>query len=163
MVRKTYYHVKPMTTNEIPMTPMLGALLRGPSLAIVARIAAELAEAGLIDLRPAHFAVFQQLPREGARLTAIAERAQMTKQSMGALVEHLVDTGYLTRVADPSDGRAQIIQRTERGWEVERIARASIQHLEDEWGAALGHERMQQLRGTLEDLAAIISARSHAL
>ena len=144
-------------TNQIEMTPMLGALLRAPEAAIVARIAADLAAAGYTDLRPAHFSVFQQLPTEGGRLTALAERAQMTKQSMGALVEHLVQCGYLERVVDPTDGRAQIIRRTDRGWNVERIARGSIQQLEDEWGAALGHERMQQCRQFLEDLSAILN------
>lgn len=89
-------------------------------------------------------------------MTALAVRAQITKQSMGALVNHLVTNGYLERVEDPSDGRAHIIRRTERGWQVERIARASIQQIEHEWGEALGHERMQQCREFLKDLAALL-------
>ena len=143
-------------TKQITMTPMLGALLRAPAAAIVTRIAVDLVAAGHTDLRPAHFSVFQQLPAEGARLTELAERAQMTKQSMGALVDHLVQAGYLERVADPSDGRAQIIRRTEPGWQVERIARTSIQQLEEEWGDALGHEQVRQLRQILENLGAIL-------
>jgi DNA-binding MarR family transcriptional regulator len=144
-------------TQQPEMTPMLGALLRAPGAAIVARIAADLARAGHTDLRPAHFSVFQQLPAEGGRLTVLADRAQMTKQSMGALVEHLVRAGYLERIVDPTDGRAQIIRRTDRGWDVERIARASIQQLEDEWGEALGHERVQQCRQFLADLSGLLN------
>lgn len=142
--------------GQIEMTPMLGALLRAPGAAIVARIVAALADAGYNDVRPSHFSVFQQLPAEGGRLTMLAERTQMTKQSMGVLVDHLVTTGYLERAADPSDGRAQIIRRTERGWQVERIARVSISQLEADWAEALGEERMHQLRQTLTDLAALL-------
>jgi DNA-binding MarR family transcriptional regulator len=138
------------------MTPMLGALLRAPGAAIVERIASDLVAAGYSDIRPSHFSVFQQLPAEGGRLTLLAERAQITKQSMGALIDQLVTTGYLERVPDPADGRAQIIRRTARGWQVERIARASISELESEWADALGAERMQQLRQTLTDLAELL-------
>ena len=143
-------------TQPVAMKPMLGALLRAPGTAIVERIAADLVAAGYDDIRPSHFSVFQQLPTEGGRLTMLAERAQITKQSMGALVEHLVAGGYLERVPDPADGRAQIIRRTARGWQVEQIARTSISRLEAEWGDALGEERMQQLRQTLTDLAELL-------
>ncbi len=143
-------------TRPVVMTPMLGALLRAPGAAIVERIASDLVAAGYSDIRPSHFSVFQQLPAEGGRLTLLAERAQITKQSMGALIDQLVTTGYLERVPDPADGRAQIIRRTARGWQVERIARASISELESEWAEALGAERMQQLRQTLTDLAELL-------
>jgi DNA-binding MarR family transcriptional regulator len=145
-----------MKHEPVRMERMLGALLRIPFQAINARIARNLAAAGYTDLRPAQFSVFQHLPREGARLTDLAERAQMTKQSMGALVGHLEAGGYLERVPDPVDGRAQIIRRTDRGWAVERLARASIQALEEEWGQWLGKERLQHCRAFLSDLAALL-------
>ena len=72
---------------------MIGALLRIPFQAINARLEAELAAAGFADLRPAHFSVFQHLPADGARVTDLAERAQITKQSMGYLVDHLEERG----------------------------------------------------------------------
>ena len=137
-------------------TRMLGALLRVPAQAINARIAADLAAAGHGDLRPAHFSVFQYLEPEGSRLTDLAERAQMTKPSMGELVDHLARHDYVERVADAADGRARIVRRTERGWAVERTARESIRRLEEEWGARLGEERLGQFRAFLEDLAALL-------
>jgi DNA-binding MarR family transcriptional regulator len=140
----------------VPLDRMLGALLRIPAQAIVEHIARALAANGHADLRPAHFSVFQHLPAGGARLTEVAERAQITKQSMGALVIYLEAAGYLERSPDPTDRRAQIIRRTEQGWEVERIARAALRELEEEWSERLGRERMQQCRAFLEDLAAEI-------
>lgn len=138
------------------MERMLGALLRIPFQAINARIVRDLEAAGFEDLRPAHFTVFQHLPAGGGRQTELAERAQMTKQSMGALVDHLVSGGYLERAQDPEDGRAKIVQRTDRGWEVERIARQSIRQLEEEWGEKLGRERLRECRQFLQDLAVLL-------
>ncbi len=140
--------------GEAAFEPMLGALLRLPLRALTARVAADLAAAGFSDLRPAHFAVFQHLDPAGSRLTDVAARAQMTKQSMGALVDDLEGWGYVERVPDPADGRARILRRTGRGWAVERAARASIRAFEAEWELRVGAERMRQFRRVLEEFAA---------
>jgi len=140
--------------GETTLEPMLGALLRRPLRALTARVAADLAAAGFADLRPAHFAVFQQLDAAGSRLTDLAARAHMTKQSMGALVDDLERRGYVERAPDPADGRARIVRRTERGWAVERAARASVAAFEAEWAERVGAERMRQFRAVLEEFAA---------
>lgn len=140
--------------------PMLGALLRVPFQAISARILSDLHAAGFVDLRPSHLVVFQHMAFEGSRVTDLAERVQMTKQSMGALVDHLVAGGYVERSADPDDGRARIIRRTERGMVVERSARASISALEAEWAAALGADRLAESRALLVDLAELLDRQS---
>lgn len=139
---------------------MLGALLRLPSQAIAARVLSDLHAAGFDDLRSSHLVVFQQLPWDGGRVTELAERAQITKQSMSALVDHLIVGGYLERAADPRDGRARVLRRTERGWAVERAARESIRALEAEWAAALGAERLAECRAFLADLADLLDAAS---
>jgi len=131
---------------------MLGALLRIPFQAIVARIHAGLQARGYDDLRPAHFVVFQLLPPEGARVTELAEKAQITKQSMGELVHHLDDCGYLERVVDPTDHRAKVVRRTERGVELDKAAREILGQIEAEWTERLGSDRMTSLRQTLRDL-----------
>ncbi len=135
---------------------MLGALLRIPFQAIVARIHEGLIATGYADLRPAHFVVFQQMRPEGVRLTELAERAQITKQSMGFLVDYLEEQGYVERVPDPMDKRAKIIRLTERGKDVERAAREILRGIEADWGRQLGEGRLQQLRDTLRDLVEIL-------
>ena len=60
-------------------------------------------------------AVFGNIDSEGTRLTTLADRAAMTAQAMGELVDDLVAKGYLTRVADPSDRRAKLTALTDRG------------------------------------------------
>lgn len=139
-----------MNAGTHTLEPMLGALLRRPLRALTDRVARDVATAGFTDLRPAHFPVFQQLDADGSRLTDLAARAQMTKQSMGALVDDLEGWGYVERVPDPNDGRARIIRRTQRGWDLERVARASVRAFEDAWAARIGRERLRDVMRVLE-------------
>ena len=134
--------------------PNVGILLRGPFQEIVQRIAEGLAEAGFDDIRPAHTAVFQHIKVEGSRLSELAERAQITKQSMAYLVDDLEAHGYLERRADPSDRRASLIFLTKRGWAEVREALRIIAEIEQEWARRLGRRRMEQLRGILTELNA---------
>lgn len=132
--------------------PNVGILLRGPFQEIVRRIAEGLAEAGFDDLRPAHTTVFQHIKADGSRLSELAERAQITKQSMGYLVDYLEEHGYLERRADPSDRRASLIFLTERGWAEVREALKIIAQIEQQWARQLGKQRMEQLRELLTEL-----------
>jgi DNA-binding MarR family transcriptional regulator len=139
---------------------LIGALLRVPFQAINARIAEGLGAFGYTDLRPAHFAVFQQMTPAGRWLTELAELAQMTKQSMGALVDYLEERGYVRRVPDPADRRAKIIRLTDKGQDVERRAREIIQAVESEWARGVGEERFQHFRQTLKDIIAQLGTAS---
>ena len=134
--------------------PNVGILLRGPFQELVQRIAAGLAEAGFDDIRPAHTAVFQHIKAEGSRVSELAERAQITKQSMGYLVDYLEEHGYVERRADPSDRRASLIYLTERGWAEVREALRIIAGIEQEWSRRLGKQRMEHLRELLTELNA---------
>jgi DNA-binding MarR family transcriptional regulator len=132
--------------------PNLGILLRIPFQEVVRRVSAGLAKAGFDDLRPAHTAVFQHIDASGTRLTDLAERAQITKQSMGYLIDYLEQHNYLERRPDPSDRRATLICLTERGWAQIQTALASIAALEEDWTRTLGREQMRQLRKLLSQL-----------
>jgi DNA-binding MarR family transcriptional regulator len=102
--------------------------------------------------RPAHTAVFQHIKAEGSRLSELAQSAQITKQSMGYLVDYLEERGYVERKADRSDRRASLIFLTERGWNQIRAALAIIASIEEEWARSLGTRDMEQLRRHLARL-----------
>ena len=144
-----------MAQNQIDQR-MLGAMLRIPFQAIVARIDEGLRARGFTDLRPAHFVIFQHIHGEGSRITQLAEQAQITKQSIGSLVDHMVACGYVERVPDPDDGRAKIVRLTDRGWELNNAAREILSNIEQEWAEYLGYERMAQLKQILKDLIVMI-------
>jgi DNA-binding MarR family transcriptional regulator len=116
-------------------------------------VSAGLAEAGFDDLRPAHTAVFQHIDADGSRLTDLAERAQITKQSMGYLVDYLEQHGYLERRPDPGDRRASLVCLTERGWAQVHAALTIIATLEKEWARMIGTQEIAKLRKLLAELA----------
>lgn len=132
----------------------IGQLLRIPYQQFLARLHDGLAAAGYPDIHPAHGNnIFQHLDTEGTRLTDLAERAQLTKQSVGDLVEYLEARGYIERVPDPVDGRAKLIRLTAKGWEVTAVAEELIWQIEMEWAQRLGQDSLEQLRSSLERLA----------
>jgi DNA-binding MarR family transcriptional regulator len=143
---------RPLPGSSTDERPNIGILLRTPFQEVVGRVSAGLAELGFDDIRPAHTAVFQHLSSKGSRLTDLAERAQISKQSMGYLVDYLEQHGYVERRPDPTDRRATLVFPTDRGWQQIRAALSVIAALEDEWTDRLGIQGMQHLRELLAQL-----------
>src|SRR4051812_9947223 len=104
----------------------LGLLLREPYRMANEELHRRIADGGHPDVRLPHGDVFAYLDDGGTRVTELARRAQITKQSMGELVAHLERHGYVERVADPVDRRAKLVRATARGSEVYAIARKAV-------------------------------------
>jgi len=136
---------------------MIGALLRIPREAAIRQVMDGLARAGFGDLRPAHFTVFQHLPLQGLRLTALAEAALLTKQSMGYLVDDLEGLGYVDRAPDPTDRRAKMVRLTTRGRQVDDTVQGVIRQIEIDWAQRMGPDNFAQLVQQLRALIAILS------
>ena len=132
----------------------LGVLLRTGFHSFLDELFARLAANGFDDLRPAYSPVFQHLEPGGTRIGVLAERAQMTNQSMGYLVDALERRGYVERRPDPADRRAALVVITNRGREEIAAARRLIAEIEREWEQRIGSERMAALRDALEGLSA---------
>ena len=145
---------QPLAGSSRDERPNIGILLRVPLQEVVTRVSAGLSEAGFEDIRPAHTAVFQHIEADGSRLTDLAERAQITKQSMGYLVDYLEQRGYLERRPDPTDRRVALICLTDRGWDQIRAALSIINAIERDWARRIGKRRMEQLRDVLTELGA---------
>ena len=106
------------------------------------------------DIRITHGCVFGNIDPDGSRLTDLADRANMTKQSVGEVATELERRGYLERVPDPSDGRAKIIRLTERGRAARSLGLQIIDEIEQEWAEQFGAERVAALRDALEVITA---------
>ena len=117
-------------------------------------LARRIAQTGYSDVRPTHGCVFGNIDPEGSRLTDLAERAGMTKQSVGEVTSELEQRGYLERAPDPSDGRAKIIRLTEKGRAAQALGRELIDDIESDWAERFGAERVAGLRDALEAIAA---------
>jgi DNA-binding MarR family transcriptional regulator len=137
-----------------PYEPNLAWLLSAVKEDLAEQMRERLWAAGHTEVRAAHGHVFRQLRAGPARLTDMAEGAGMTKQAFAEHVAHLEQLGYVERLPDPEDGRAKLVVPTARGQEAMAIAQQAFADLEDEWGAAIGAERVAHLRSTLETLLA---------
>jgi DNA-binding MarR family transcriptional regulator len=113
-----------------------------------------LAAAGMGDVRQAHYAVTQQLAGapDGLRLTELASYAGITKPSMSALVDALEGRGYVERVPDARDQRAQLVRFTARGWGAARVARRAVLRVERGWARRVGERDLESLRRILRTL-----------
>jgi DNA-binding MarR family transcriptional regulator len=143
-------------SNEQRGSRLIVSLLAEPYEAVGREVHEELQKAGFTDVHPAHLTVFNYVKPNGSRATELAEQAHATKQAMSYLVNYLEGHGYIERAVDPADGRARIIQLTERGREVRAISRAVCQRIEARWAEALGEPQVQQLRNMLQDVSAIL-------
>jgi DNA-binding MarR family transcriptional regulator len=130
----------------------LGLLLREPFRIASARLHQRFAERGHPEVRAPHGNVLQYLDAGGTRVSVLAERAQVTKQSMAELVAHLERHGYVERVPDPLDRRAKLVRATARGQEIYAIAREFVADIEAEWTAKLGERKIATLRKLLKEL-----------
>ncbi len=141
----------PAATPVAPMIRLLGLAFDEFSEELARRIEA----AGFEDLRPGHGCVFGNIDVEtGSRLTDLAGRANMTKQSVGEVTTDLERRGYVERVPDPADGRVKIIRLTARGRHAYTTGRGLIDQLEREWADRYGQQRIAALRKTLETITA---------
>jgi DNA-binding MarR family transcriptional regulator len=136
-------------------SPLVTTLVRRLHLRIRKEGLEELLAAGYTDLTAAHIYVFQSPGPDGMRPTDLAARSNMTKQAMNHLLAGLERGGYLTRVPATNDGRSKVLRMTSRGRDVQRIIQRCSARLEREWAAAVGKQRVEELRAVLRDINAL--------
>ena len=96
--------------------------------------------------------VFQRIAPSGSRLAELAEAAEVSKQTVGSIVDQLERAGYVRRVPDPDDARARRVIITAKGEEIVAISAPVVAEIEAAWEAHLGRARTRQLREALTAL-----------
>lgn len=129
----------------------LGRLLNEAVHRFESRVLALLAEQGFGEVRLAHIGVTRNLDVGGTRATELAQRASMTKQAMGELIEQCVALGLVRRELDPADRRAKIVRFTDHGLHFLDMFRRAVATAQAELGERLGEGRLQALLDTLWD------------
>lgn len=142
-------------SNSTPSPLPLHGLLEFAFDAIILEFRQELERGEFSDIRPTHGCVFRYIDERGLRLTEIAERGNMTKQSAGEVVDYLVARGYVERCPDPDDRRAKLVRLTERGEAAQAYGFDLLAEIEQRWGERYGGERIAGLRAVLEEIAAV--------
>jgi DNA-binding MarR family transcriptional regulator len=135
------------------------ALVHNADRAFQAHMVRNAHERGRPDIKPAHNFLFAILGDEGDRAANLANRAGITRQSMGEVIRELVDLGVLEMAPDPDDGRAKIVRYTTEG---KRFASEGFRHLlglegvfEKEFGADYEATRvvLERVVGVLSEAA----------
>lgn len=107
---------------------------------------------GYTQLSATHLTILSYIEPAGSRIVTLAERAGMTKQSMGDLIRELEAQGYVERSPDPSDKRAVIIKMAQDNGSFMSDAFAIMAEIQAEYAAALGGNGLDDLRGLLKSL-----------
>jgi len=112
----------------------------------------KLRENGYEDISPSHGWVFYNTEDSGSRITDLAVKAKITKQSMSVLVAQLSSGGYVKKVLDPTDKRAWLLLLTAKGKKVRAIGQQINYDFEAGWKQKLGERDYNQLRELLVKL-----------
>ncbi|MBO0796073.1 MAG: MarR family transcriptional regulator [Ktedonobacteraceae bacterium] len=144
---------------ENQQNSLLGLHMNRVLQAILDRILSSLHQAGFEDIRPAHLSIFRNLVPHGLHISELANRAGITKASVIYLVNDLQERGYVERSSDARDGRATLVQFSERGWTTYEVASAAVRELREAWASIIGQDEMDAFLTTLARLASLSSSR----
>lgn len=118
---------------------------------------------GYPELRSGHVQLLRNLDPAGTRATVLAQRARVTKQTMGRLVKELAGRGYLALATDPADSRAQLVQLTPRGKTFLAYLATTLVDLERAFEQVLGTGRLAEFTIALQELTAFAECRRQQL
>lgn len=132
--------------------PTVPALVQMLAATAAPRLRAAFAAAGLDGIRPAQAVALVPLVAGGLHASDLADRLKVSRQAVAQAVTALERHGYVTRVPDPADARAQIIELTPPGRQALRVLRSNALNSEQRWQQILGEQRLGELRTTLQTL-----------
>jgi DNA-binding MarR family transcriptional regulator len=105
------------------------------------------------DVRPSYGSVLVPLfEDDGLRMTELAARAHLAKQTMTTMVRLVEEAGLVRRRPDPEDARATRVHLTARGKRFKPVAARELVRLEECITARLGQRRTAALRASLTQL-----------
>lgn len=114
------------------------------------RILQHVNDTGFSELRLAHLTVPRNMDIQGSRITEIARRAGITKQSMSQLVNAFELFGLVELIPDMEDRRAKIVTFTRRGLRLMNSIREAIAFEEDEMRRRIGEAAWLHLKSCLK-------------
>jgi DNA-binding MarR family transcriptional regulator len=129
----------------------LGILLALAFQQFVTELHEDFAESGFPDVGKSDGYVFRALDAQPLTTSALAERLGISKQGAGQLVDDMTRRGYLASRRDPSDGRARLLELSDRG----RAALATARDFHRRYETQLARRHG---RGHVDDLRAMLTA-----
>lgn len=130
----------------------LALLLLGGYRKIIDATVQELAARGFDDVRPVHEFAMRAIGSGADNASELGRRMSISKQAAAKMIATLLERGYVTRDADPVDGRRKRVEVTPLGFEVMRQGEAILNDLRAEWELQLGREELALLEAQLISL-----------
>jgi DNA-binding MarR family transcriptional regulator len=137
---------------DLPDRQAIGQLLARLLRQFRIDLAGPRAQAGFGDIRDPHLQIFGNVRMGGVRLTELADRVQLSLAATSELVNDLEEMRYLTRRPDPTDGRAKLIDLTERGRNAMSAAGFQVADIERRWSKLVGAKDFAQMCRTMQRL-----------
>jgi DNA-binding MarR family transcriptional regulator len=100
----------------------------------------------------AHLNVVPHIDIEGTRLTTLAKRAHLTKQSAWEALKTMQAHGYIARTKDPTDSRAILVSWTPKGIDFLRVVCLGLMIREDDLAKRIGGRQAETLKRLLAKL-----------
>jgi DNA-binding MarR family transcriptional regulator len=131
----------------------LPLLLAGTFRALIDALHQELARQGHPEARPLHGFALQALGPDGATISDLGRRLGVSKQAAAKTAASLEQVGYLRRVPDPRDARAQLLLRTDHGTDMLTRSAEIFEQLREDITGQIGQRRLAELEDDLETIA----------
>ena len=126
--------------------PPLGSLIAMFFRAMVDHVADHIAAEGGHMARPSQLYVLRSLYPDGASVTDLAERCEVTKQAISQVLGPMEEMELVKRAPDPRDRRAKIVKLTKKGENALGVAVQAWGRVEQEWAALIGPAVMADVR-----------------
>jgi DNA-binding MarR family transcriptional regulator len=113
-------------------------------------------ERGYPEVRPSYGSVIVPLFEEdGLRMTELAQRARLAKQTMTTMVRLVERAGLVERRGDSADGRATCVFLTPRGRDFQPVAADIVSEIDEVIVLRVGRRRVKELRNALGQLSGL--------
>jgi DNA-binding MarR family transcriptional regulator len=119
-------------------------------------LAERFAREGFPEVRPSYGSLLVPLFEEdGLRMSELATRARLSKQTMTTMVRLLEREGLVRREADPSDGRATRVYLTARSRSFEPVVERVLGELDTLVRMRLPMSDLDRLKATLKGVMSL--------
>jgi DNA-binding MarR family transcriptional regulator len=119
-------------------------------------LAERLARAGYSDVRPSYGSLLVPLfEQDGLRMSELAARARVTKQTMTTMVRLLERHGLVRLEPDPGDRRAKLVRLTARSRSFQPVAERVLVELDGLVRTRLSNRELDRLKATLKGVMSL--------
>jgi DNA-binding MarR family transcriptional regulator len=119
-------------------------------------LAERFAAAGYPEVRPSYGSLLVPLfEQDGLRMSELARRARLSKQTMTTMVRLLEREGLVRRRPDPTDGRAMLVQLTAKSLAFRPVAEQALAELDGLVRTFLSPTGMRRLKAQLKGVIAL--------